>query len=188
MTDLIEQLHPLTAKIEQGLAQGIQGEQLIRSFIPEFKTLLSQKDWLPQQFQQEHPQHYQQYLLYLDTQSRFSIVSFVWGPNQTTPIHNHEVWGVVGVLQGAEISQRYQREHDHLIPVDPADVLNETDIDFFTPEQGDIHQVSNAFQDRVSISIHIYGADIGQVKRFSFDAEGRAKPFISGYSNQEFKS
>lgn len=48
-----------------------------------------------------------------------------------------------------------------------------------------MHQVSNALSDQVSISIHIYGADIGKVERYTFALDGTAKRFISGYSNQE---
>jgi predicted metal-dependent enzyme (double-stranded beta helix superfamily) len=57
-------------------------------------------------------------------------------------------------------------------------------IDAVSPRIGDIHQVSNAFEDRVSISIHIYGGDIGAIQRHVFDpAKGQAKPFTSHYSN-----
>ncbi len=34
------------------------------------------------------------------SRERFCVVSFVWGPDQATPIHNHTVWGLVGVLRG----------------------------------------------------------------------------------------
>jgi len=46
--------------------------------------------------------------------------------------------------------------------------------------------VANAFDDRVSISIHVYGANIGAVKRHVFDAAtGVDKPFVSGYSSAQ---
>jgi predicted metal-dependent enzyme (double-stranded beta helix superfamily) len=48
---------------------------------------------------------------------------------------------------------------------------------------GDIHQVFNAYDDRISIGIHVYGADIGAVDRSVFTAEGAVKPFRSGYAN-----
>jgi predicted metal-dependent enzyme (double-stranded beta helix superfamily) len=48
---------------------------------------------------------------------------------------------------------------------------------------GDIHTVANALADRPSVSIHVYGANIGAVRRHVFDAEtGAAKDFVSGYS------
>lgn len=40
--------------------------------------------------------------------SRFSVISFVWGPGQRTPIHDHRTWGLVGILRGGEISTTYQ--------------------------------------------------------------------------------
>ncbi len=51
-------------------------------------------------------------------------------------------------------------------------------------DDGDIHRVSNALADRVSISIHVYGGNIGAVKRAVYTPEGQQKPFISGYSNR----
>ena len=47
---------------------------------------------------------------------------------------------------------------------------------------GDIHRVANAFGDRASISIHVYGADIGAVSRHTYDEAGRPRTFISSYS------
>ena len=57
-------------------------------------------------------------------------------------------------------------------------------IDAVSPTVGDIHTVSNALADRPSISIHVYGANIGAVSRHVFDeATGAVTPFISGYHN-----
>ncbi|MNN04719.1 hypothetical protein D3C81_1174490 [compost metagenome] len=52
-----------------------------------------------------------------------------------------------------------------------------------SPTVGDIHRVHNAYEDRVSISIHVYGANIGAVRRHVYPEAGGRKPFISGYSN-----
>ena len=51
-----------------------------------------------------------------------------------------------------------------------------------SPRIGDIHRVHNAFDDRVSISIHVYGADIGVVPRSIYGLDGSRQPFVSGYS------
>lgn len=149
------------------------------------KTLVATDDWLPEEFAQPHPQYYQQYLLYCDPQQRFSIVSFVWGPGQTTPIHDHKVWALIGMLRGAERGERFELES----PGQPmkcisTDMLFQGEIESLTPSSGDIHQVSNAYANRVSISIHVYGGDIGQIKRHVYDASnGQAREFISGYAN-----
>jgi predicted metal-dependent enzyme (double-stranded beta helix superfamily) len=47
-----------------------------------------------------------------------------------------------------------------------------------------VHRVSNAYDDRVSVSIHAYGANIGSVRRHVYDLEtGAVKEFVSGYAN-----
>ncbi len=183
MSEQLNALTPVIDAIEQGLIELLDEKSLIQGFIPEFKKLLQDSTWLKPEFKKPHPQYYQQYLLYLDPEERFSIVSFVWGPGQKTPIHNHEVWGAIGVLEGAEISTPYTRDEAGLHPVAHGDYLGVGDIDWFTPATGDIHAVNNAFDDQVSISIHIYGANIGKVERFTYQPDGTAKPFISGYSN-----
>jgi predicted metal-dependent enzyme (double-stranded beta helix superfamily) len=49
---------------------------------------------------------------------------------------------------------------------------------------GDIHVIANAYDDRPSISIHVYGGNIGAIRRSVFDpVSGAKQPFISGYSN-----
>ncbi len=55
------------------------------------EKLIAVDDWLPEEFTKPHPQYYQQYLLYADPLERFAIVSFVCGPGQKTPLHNHTV-------------------------------------------------------------------------------------------------
>jgi 3-mercaptopropionate dioxygenase len=72
------------------------------------RALVSKDDWLNPAFARPHPEYYQQYLLYADPADRFSVVSFVWGPGQHTPVHDHTVWGVIGMLRGAEIAQNYE--------------------------------------------------------------------------------
>ena len=74
------------------------------------EDLIAVDDWLPVEFTKPHPQYYQQYLLYADPLDRFSIVSFVWGPGQKTPVHNHTVWGMVGQLRGEEKGTPYYRQ------------------------------------------------------------------------------
>jgi predicted metal-dependent enzyme (double-stranded beta helix superfamily) len=142
-------------------------------------------DWLPEACTAPHPQYYQQYLLHCDPLERFSLVSFVWGPGQSTPVHDHEVWGYVGMLRGAEVNQRYVRDPDgRIAPAGAAATLKPGDVERLSPAEGDIHRVSNAYADRVSISVHMYGGNIGAVSRHVYDpASGQAKPFVSGYSS-----
>ena len=148
------------------------------------KRLVASDDWLPEAMARPHPQYYQQYLLHCDPRERFSVVSFVWGPGQKTPVHDHTVWGVIGMLRGGETCARYDRQGDRIVPAGEPALLHPGDVDAVSPSVGDIHRVANAFEDRVSISIHAYGANIGKVRRHVFDVEtGAVKEFVSGYAN-----
>ncbi|MFN7086756.1 MAG: cysteine dioxygenase [Burkholderiales bacterium] len=147
--------------------------------------LVSHDDWLPDACARPHPRHYRQYLLYCDPLERFSVVSFVWGPGQKTPVHDHTVWGMVGMMRGAELCRRYTRAAAGApMPAGAQERLLPGTVDRVSPAVGDIHEVANAYDDRVSISVHVYGANIGAVRRHVFDAaSSTAKPFVSGYSS-----
>jgi predicted metal-dependent enzyme (double-stranded beta helix superfamily) len=45
------------------------------------------------------------------------------------------------------------------------------------------HRVSNAFGDRTSICIRVYGGNIGAMTRSVYSGDAFRKTFISGYSN-----
>ncbi|PTQ66127.1 putative metal-dependent enzyme (double-stranded beta helix superfamily) [Sphingomonas sp. PP-CE-3G-477] len=159
-----------------------------RSLLEEGSTalgrLVAHDDWLPEAYAAPNPDRYSQYLLHCDSRERFSVVSFVWGPGQATPIHDHRVWGLVGVLRGAELSERFARYPDGgLHAVGAIERLEAGEVEAVSPSVGDIHRVSNAFDDRVSISIHLYGSNIGAVERATYDAAGTPKRFVSGYAN-----
>ena len=145
--------------------------------------LVSHDDWLPDAFAQPSAERYQQYLLHADSAQRFSIVSFVWGPGQATPVHDHRVWGLIGMLRGAEDAQAFSRTNGELREQGQAHRLLPGQVEAVSPRIGDIHQVRNAYNDRTSISIHVYGGNIGAVQRAVYLADGSEKPFISGYSN-----
>ena len=149
-----------------------EGEKLLRD-------LVAHDDWLPGEFAAPSPDSYRQYLLYCDPLERFSVVSFVWMPGHRTPIHDHTVWGLVGVMRGEELCEEYssslEKKNSH--GVKPGDV------DRVSPRIGDIHVVSNPGS-TTAVSIHVYGANIGAVRRHVFDAAtGQAKEFVSGYHN-----
>ena len=146
--------------------------------------LVAHDDWLPEMFTASDPNQYRQYLLYCDPLERFSLVSFVWGPGQRTPVHDHLMWGLVGMLRGAEDAVSYTRSSDGpgLIAGERTRLLPGM-VEAVSPRIGDIHTVANALADQPSISIHLYGGNIGTVHRHSFDPKtGATAGFVSGYS------
>jgi predicted metal-dependent enzyme (double-stranded beta helix superfamily) len=148
------------------------------------ESLIATDDWLPQEFCKPHPDYYQQYLLYADPLDRFSVVSFVWGPGQKTPLHNHTVWGMVGQLRGQERSSNYYLQSDGSYKSDEYFVCKPGQVATVSPQTHDIHVVENDLHDQPSISIHVYGGNIGRIQRAIFDPiTSSEKLFISGYAN-----
>ena len=104
----VESLHRLRGFVGEIAALGddaVDEATLIERGKASLAQLVAVDDWLPDAYAQPSPEHYQQFLLYADARQRFSVVSFVWGPGQRTPIHDHTVWGLIGVLRGAERAQ-----------------------------------------------------------------------------------
>src|SRR5690606_38076289 len=87
----------------------------------------------------------------------------------------------------AEIGDRYERQEDGRLVKTESATLKQGMTECVSPTIGDIHKVSNALTDQVSISIHVYGADIGKVRCHVFNAEtGEVKEIISGYANYPY--
>lgn len=145
--------------------------------------LVAEDDWLPEAFARPSPERYQQYLLHCDSRERFSVVSFVWEPGQATPIHDHRVWGLVGVLRGVEKVERFTRAGAGTLKAGEPSWLLAGQVDAISPRVGDIHRVSNGRDDGPSVSIHVYGANIGAIERATYATDGTPKTFISGYAN-----
>ncbi|SPU53989.1 cysteine dioxygenase family protein [Bordetella trematum] len=177
-------LNDFIDRLRQQIAEaGGDEARLLASVEPLMQALVRHDDWLPERFAQPHPQYYQQYCLYACPRGDFSIVSFVWGPGQKTPVHDHTVWGVIGMLRGAELSEQFEPQAGGGYTITDRQTLQPGMTACVSPSIGDIHRVSNVFDDRVSISIHVYGADIGKVERHVYDpASGERKRFVSGYA------
>lgn len=155
------------------------------------QTLVAQEGWLPEGFEiaPEGP-GFGQRLLYCDPRERFSLVCFCWGGGRATPVHDHRVWGVVGVLRGAEDSVE-------MIPGPPGSVMRAGRVDRVlagevlalgpegaAPGLYDIHRVENAAPGVAGVTIHLYGSNIGALPRGVFDAATSIRTeFVSGYDN-----
>jgi 3-mercaptopropionate dioxygenase len=127
------------------------------------RGLLAQDGWLAREDRQPGTDRYRQHLLHVSPSRRLSVVALVWRPGQRTPIHDHFAWCIVGVYRGVEREERYR-----LVEVDGRECLEPTGsieahpghVEALVPPlEEDIHAVT-AGGDGLTISIHVYGADI----------------------------
>jgi predicted metal-dependent enzyme (double-stranded beta helix superfamily) len=96
------------------------------------------------------------HVLHVEPDGTFSMLGIVWRPGQTTRIHDHVTWCVVGVLLGVEHEDLYD---------DELNVIGENDnhtgtVSGLAPP-GDIHRSATGV--RRPPSLHIYGTDVTRV-------------------------
>lgn len=63
------------------------------------------------------PAGYRQHLLHVPDDGAYSMVALVWLRGQSTPVHDHVAWCVVGTHEGAERETRYRLLGDRLVEV-----------------------------------------------------------------------
>ncbi|UWU95812.1 cysteine dioxygenase [Bradyrhizobium sp. CB1015] len=181
----LPKLRTFVAEVARVVDAKLDERATLARLVPKLKELVTTDDWLPDAYAAADGKAYRQYLLYADPLDRFSIVSFVWGPGQGTPIHDHRVWGLVGVLRGEELSVSYARQPDGSLRPGATERLAKGTVAAVSPDIGDIHAISNGLADKSSISIHVYGGNIGRIHRSVFDATtGAEHEFVSEYSNE----
>ncbi len=183
MNDRFAPLRHFVTAMTERVARTDDERTLLAEGRLDLARLLASDDWLPDAFAAPRSDRYAQYLLHADPLERFSVVSFVWGPGQATPVHDHTVWGLVGVLRGAERCDEYRLDQGRPVATGRHHVMRPGDIEAVSPTVGDWHRVSSARTDGTSVSIHVYGANIGAVRRHRLDDAGALRDFVSGYDS-----
>ncbi|HTL27195.1 MAG TPA: cysteine dioxygenase family protein [Burkholderiales bacterium] len=126
---------------------------------------------------------YGQYCLYRRG-TALSVIAFCWGAGKGTPIHDHLSWGVLGFVDGLEQETRYKRIDDGQDPKRAQ--LKEAGV-YYTrtgetshvvSPQRDVHRVHNP-GDSPSVSVHVYGCDMGRQRRRRYDLETGAIEWYS---------
>jgi predicted metal-dependent enzyme (double-stranded beta helix superfamily) len=180
----LDSLRDFVVRATRLVERRLHEHALLELLGPELEKLLHQDDWLPDSYANPGSSHHRQYLLHADPLERLSIVSRVWAPGERSPIHNHRVWGLIGVLRGAQTSTIYRRTSDWSLRPRRTERLENGSVLAVSPLIGDIVSIANAHDDRVSVSIHVHGGNIGAIERSVFDATtGAESLFVSGYSN-----
>lgn len=143
------------------------------------EPFMSVPDLLSEDQRTGDPSSYRQHVLHVEPDGGFSIVALVWYPGQETPVHDHVAWCVTGVYTGTESELRYELRGGYLVQTQQT-TNTQGEVCGFAPP-GDIHRVRNAC-DELAISIHVYGADIGNLGtsvRRNYDLPVRAEA-VSG--------
>ena len=112
---------------------------------------------------------------------RFNVTSVVWRPGDRAPAHNHETWGVIGVIDNEIEETRYRvtpgaggrarLEMSRTMRHKPGDVSRLVPGD-------EIHAMHNP-TDRDTVEIHVYGRDLAGLRRKTWADDGTETPLVS---------
>ncbi|HQZ90763.1 MAG TPA: cysteine dioxygenase family protein [Thermomicrobiales bacterium] len=184
---LIDETHRLMAAVESDAER-------VKALEPAFSRLLASDGWLPDAFASPDETSGMgggigQYALYRAEDGSLALFSLVVPAGATTPVHDHQAWGLIGLYRGRQGETVYKRLDDGADP-DRADleVVVDQEVEtgeFFAllPPDGDIHKVTTISAEP-SVSIHLLANDTGCVWRRRFEPEtGVVAAFRSGYSN-----
>jgi 3-mercaptopropionate dioxygenase len=154
-------LDALVAELDTAVRRSASTRQTVDAVAAALRPALGNPRLLRAQNQVGDPETYRQHLLHVAPDGAFSVVALVWLPGQTTPIHDHLAWCVVGVHRGAEYETRYELADDGTLVPSGTSIAHVGEVAGLLPP-GDIHRVRNAGGE-LAISLHVYGADIGVV-------------------------
>ncbi len=150
------------------------------------KTILA-TDSLPLEAFAPRKDRFAMNLLHMPDDEAYSIIAGVWRPGQTTPIHDHLTWALIGVYEGEERETLFRRVDDgsNLKKAKLVQVSERSNKKGHVTVLGHtgIHRVDNVSL-KAALSVHIYGRDIGNTERHSYDPlTGEIGRFVSGYCN-----
>jgi predicted metal-dependent enzyme (double-stranded beta helix superfamily) len=154
---------------------------------PMLEKLIQTPDSVPSAAFAPRKDRFAMNLLHMPQDKEYSIIGGVWKPGQTTPIHNHLTWALIGVYDGQEREALFRRTDDGSNPkfAKLEKVSERTNKKGHVTVLGHtgIHRVDNLTEKTVT-SIHVYGRDIGHTERHSYDpVTGEIGRFLSGYCN-----
>jgi predicted metal-dependent enzyme (double-stranded beta helix superfamily) len=113
------------------------------------------------------------------------VSAVVWGPGDYVGPHDHQTWGMIGVMGNAIQETRYRRVDDRdregfaQLEKDRTTLVKPGEISLLVPEIDEIHRMDN-FSDRSTVEIHVYGRDLVGLPRYRYNLENcQVIPFAS---------
>jgi predicted metal-dependent enzyme (double-stranded beta helix superfamily) len=158
-------------------------ERIVAEAKPLLAKLIQQPDCIDARHRMRGATAYGRYMLH--RAPRFNVSSVVWGPGDNAKAHNHDTWGMVGVIENEIQETRFRRRDDGTkagyADLEVAGVLKNKAgmVSYLIAPNDDIHEMNNV-TDRNTVEIHVYGKDLTDMPRLRFDTATKGvKTFAS---------
>ena len=125
---------------------------------PLLAKLVQRPDCVEPKFKKRGVTEYGRYMLH--RAPRFNITAVVWGPGDGAKAHNHDTWGLVGVVENEIQETRFRRLDDgskaEYAKLEVKGVLKNSAgmVSCLVPPDDDIHEMNN-ISARNTVEIHV---------------------------------
>jgi 3-mercaptopropionate dioxygenase len=146
---------------------------------PLLSQLVKNPDAIPAQYRRSPDGQRGRYMLHRAPQ--FNVTAVLWRPGDRAGAHNHETWGVIGVVDN-EIEETRYRVTDAGHGRADLEVTSVTRhgpgaVSCLVPGD-EVHAMYNPTE-RDTVEIHVYGKDLVGLRRRRWDDDGTEKPLVS---------
>ena len=148
-------------------------EAIIERGKPLLRKLLENPDCIPAELKKRGAKAQGRYMIHREP--KFNVNVVVWGPGDGLGPHNHDTWGLIGVLENELQEKRFRRLDGsagaRTARLELTGALNNRvgAISCLLPPD-DIHAVLNT-TDRNTVDIHVYGKELTGLERLKFDPD-----------------
>jgi 3-mercaptopropionate dioxygenase len=157
-------------------------EKIVSEAKPLMVRLVSNPDCIQPNFKKRAAATYGRYMLH--RAPRFNVTSVVWGSGDTAKAHNHDTWGIVGVVANELQETRFRRRDDGSkegyaeLEITGVNRNKAGMVSTLVPPSNDIHEMLNVTQ-KNTVEIHVYGKDLANMQRLQFDVARNAVKFFA---------
>ena len=146
---------------------------------PLLGELVKSPETIPAEYRRSPDGQRGRYMLHRAPQ--FNVTAVIWRPGDRAGAHNHETWGVIGVIDNEIEETRYRitQMGGERAQLEKLGVTRHGPgaISRLTPGD-EIHAMHNPTQ-RHTVEIHVYGRDLAGLKRRTWSDDGTEKPLVS---------
>jgi predicted metal-dependent enzyme (double-stranded beta helix superfamily) len=181
MTTETYTLEQFVADLDRITSRERAPEAITAEIAPLLGRLVKNPDAIPPRFRGRAPDGGRGRFM-LHRAPRFNVTSVVWRPGDRAGAHNHETWGVIGVVDN-EIEETRYRVADGPAGKAALQVASVTrygpgEVSRLVPPDDEVHAMHNPTT-RDTLEIHVYGRDLYGLPRKTWAADGRVTPLVS---------
>ena len=157
-------------------------EKIVAVAKPLLAELVRNPNCIDGRFKRHGGKSYGRYMLHRTR--LFNVTSVVWGPGDGAKAHNHDTWGLVGVVDNELQETRFERRDDgnkegyaELAVIGVKQNKAGMGSTLLAPAN-DIHEMLNVTAQN-TVEVHVYGKDLANMRRLQFDVEKKTVKFFA---------